>query len=84
MRCDGPCPSRALAKVTKQNTQGGTTTLNLCGHHTRINHEKLTAEGWRIELEAGAEKSAWLPESLIRDVSPPQDLSAEARQDMLV
>lgn len=84
MRCDGPCPSRALAKVTKQNDQGGITTLNLCGHHTRINHEKLTIEGWRIELEAGAEKSGWLPESLIRDTSPPQDLSAEARQDLLV
>lgn len=74
MRCEGPCPSRAYATVTKIR-EGSLATLTLCGHHVRISHEKLTAEGWTIRLEEGAEKQAWLPESLLRKVSNAEDLT---------
>lgn len=55
MTCD-QCGEAVRATVTvSKPTDDKLLKLRLCGHHARIHHEKLLAEGWSIEPDEGVE-----------------------------
>lgn len=61
MRCDR-CSQSAVATVVKVVEPDRRLDLDLCGHHTRMHHEKLAADGWDFEVKDNV--TALLPDAL--------------------